>query len=535
MKLTRGGLSLRLKNQTNIPARAIQIAQIAVTVGLGGVLGIAPQAAYGDFGKIGGKLIQDPLTDARDAENLMKNHFAQKVANKMRKGFSSFAAFAKLDSAEVSTTKFKQFYQNLEVHGAVGFVHKSAAGTLVRDRFAELEISTEPRLDSFEAAQIARSIGGDLNLDENPELKIYPDRRNGVTRLAYFVNLVGDHEQAGSRVIVDANTGEIVSSISHHQEIGIQLPKLGKKKSTTPAISPYQVYQTNSACQLLSSSGAPLWLDAKRCDLVITNASVLASAGASAKQAASNSKLVLEYYQTAHGRKSFDNKGSTAVSIVNVGKNFSNAFWDSRGKIMGYGSGDGVRMGDFTKAVDVAAHEMTHGVTSETAQLEYESESGALNEAFSDYFGVVIAGETQSWVVGKKVFLDPLSKGIRNLANPASLGISYRDATGAIVKSNYPAKYTDRLTVASGKKCDQTNDNCWVHVNSTIFGHFGYRLFNSLGQAQSDRLMYTVLTQYLNPLSDMKDAASAVRTACKALYNSASCAKVDTALVAVGL
>ncbi|MBL7715257.1 MAG: M4 family metallopeptidase [Bdellovibrionales bacterium] len=523
MKLTRGGVGLRgLKNT----------AAMAGLTGVLGTWGIAP--AYGNFGS----LIQDPLTEAREAEVLMQNHFARKVANKMRKGSSSFTAFSRTASPEVSTTKFKQFYQDLEVHGAVGFVHKSAHETVVRDRFAELDISTEPRLGYFEAAQIARSAGGDLVVAEAPELKIYPDRRNGVTRLAYFIDLEGNEEEAGSRVIVDANTGEIVSQVSHHQEIsafGRPKVKAPKKKAGTPALAPIQVYQTNSSCQLLSSTGAPMWLDAKRCDLVVTNQTATATASASAKQAAANSQLVLQYYQTAHGRSSFDNKGSTAVSVVNVGKNFSNAFWDSRGKIMGYGAGDGIKMGDFTLAVDVAAHEMTHGVTSETAQLEYEDESGALNEAFSDYFGVVIASQTQNWVVGKKVFLDPKSPGIRNLANPSSLGISYRNATGAVVKAAYPAKYTDRLTVAPGTKCDRTNDQCWVHVNSTIFGHFGYRLFTAIGQAQSDRLMYTVLTQYLNPMSDMKDAASAVRTACKALYNAATCGQVDGALVAVGL
>src|SRR5690606_16433350 len=90
------------------------------------------------------------------------------------------------------------------------------------------------------------------------------------------------------------------------------------------------------------------------------------------------------------GRHGIANDGLGAVSRVHYGRNYANAFWRDSCFCMTFGDGDnGVSILPLV-ALDVAAHEMSHGVTSRTAGLVYSGESGGLNEATSDIFGTLV-------------------------------------------------------------------------------------------------------------------------------------------------
>jgi len=89
-------------------------------------------------------------------------------------------------------------------------------------------------------------------------------------------------------------------------------------------------------------------------------------------------------------RNSYDNVGSDIILNVHFGANYNNAFWD--GDELTFGDGDGTIFVNFAKSLDVVAHEFAHGVTQFTADLDYYSQSGALNESFSDVFGAAMAG-----------------------------------------------------------------------------------------------------------------------------------------------
>ncbi len=93
-----------------------------------------------------------------------------------------------------------------------------------------------------------------------------------------------------------------------------------------------------------------------------------------------------DYYKNIHGRNGIANDGRGAVSRVHYGRNYNNAFWQDSCFCMTYGDGDGRTFNPFD-SLDVAGHEMSHGVTSRTANLVYSGESGGLNEATSDIFG----------------------------------------------------------------------------------------------------------------------------------------------------
>ena len=94
------------------------------------------------------------------------------------------------------------------------------------------------------------------------------------------------------------------------------------------------------------------------------------------------------FYKSVLGRNSLDDHGMTMISSVHFGRRYNNAFWT--GEQMCYGDGDGQIFIRFTKSVDVVGHELTHGVVSNTCNLVYSNESGALNEHFADVFGTLV-------------------------------------------------------------------------------------------------------------------------------------------------
>jgi len=110
---------------------------------------------------------------------------------------------------------------------------------------------------------------------------------------------------------------------------------------------------------------------------------------ASAQRAHDGAAKVYDYYKTKFSRNGIDNNDMTMISSVHLGNNVANAYWS--GTQMMYGDGDGQILADLTLSFDVVGHELTHGVTQNTANLAYKNASGALNEAWSDIMGVSAA------------------------------------------------------------------------------------------------------------------------------------------------
>src|SRR5262249_3640550 len=139
----------------------------------------------------------------------------------------------------------------------------------------------------------------------------------------------------------------------------------------------------------------------------------------SSMRAVSNSHSILDYFSQVQGRDSYDGKSSPLVSVVHAGTGFNGAYWSLKGHFMAYGDGDGVT-GDTARALDIAAHEFTHAVTESEAGLLSLGESGALNEAYSDFFGELVEGPS-SWVIGDRLPVKAGDPGLRDLARPANL------------------------------------------------------------------------------------------------------------------
>ena len=391
-------------------------------------------------------------------------------------------------------------------------------------QLARFDIDTVPALNATAAMGIARTVTGGREIAAEPTLLILPSWKAGAAKLVYRFTIAAQGEEPGRIVDIDAHSGALLGDVSRHW-----------------TIAPVDVYATNKKCQVLESEAdelggrAPVSVDYQKCRRVVKAGVPLASADDDALAAAENSDKVLQYYWEKHSRDSFDGQGAKVNAIVHIGEKWVNAFWDSENEIMAYGDGDGQIFKPLTQSVDVAGHEMTHGVVSKTADLEYQSESGALNEGFADYFGESIEGQ-DDWVMGANLFFDASQgvNGIRNLKDPHQTTYRSRDEDGNVVARPAPATYAEIFKFEEGY-CGSHNDNCGVHMNATLIGHAGYRMVQAIGREKSDKLFYETLIHYLTNTSDFRAFGQGMRKACRALLGAQDCASVDGVLVQVGL
>jgi bacillolysin len=207
--------------------------------------------------------------------------------------------------------------------------------------------------------------------------------------------------------------------------------------------------------------------------------------------------VVYDYYKNTFNRNSFDNNGATLRSTVHYGRNYNNAFWN--GSQMVYGDGDGITFRSLSGALDVVAHELTHAVTERTAGLEYQYQSGALNESISDTFGVFL--DKGDYLIGEDVYTpNKAGDALRSLSNPGLYG-QPENMSGYV---------------------NTTSDNGGVHTNSGIPNKAAYLTISSLGTAVAEKIYYRALTVYLAPQSDFSDARAALLAAAADLYGSSS-------------
>lgn len=214
------------------------------------------------------------------------------------------------------------------------------------------------------------------------------------------------------------------------------------------------------------------------------------SKDASVNQAHDALGATFELYLKVYGRHSIDDSGLPLNASVHYGEKYDNAFWN--GEQMVFGDGDGNLFGDFTVSVDVIGHELTHGVTQYTANLDYFGQSGALNESVSDVFGCLIKqyalGQTADqadWLIGAGL-LGPTIHGdaLRSMKAP---GTAYDDPQ--LGKDPQPATMTDFVHTS--------RDNGGVHINSGIPNHAFYLVASALGGNAWDKagkIWYSTLT-----------------------------------------
>jgi Zn-dependent metalloprotease len=228
---------------------------------------------------------------------------------------------------------------------------------------------------------------------------------------------------------------------------------------------------------------------------------------ADANNAYHGADTTFRFYKEVYGRDSVDGQGLELVSSVHYGNRYENAFWDGGQMVYGDGGGGLFIAGGLTSAIDVIGHELTHGVTQYTANLEYSKQSGALNESMSDVFGSLVKqfslGQTADqadWLIGEGILEPSLGKALRSMKAPGT----------AFDGDNQPATMADYRDLPDDN--DPRNDNGGVHVNSGIPNHAFYLAATAIGGnawEKAGKIWYTALTDKLVRTSDFAASARA--------------------------
>jgi Zn-dependent metalloprotease len=226
-----------------------------------------------------------------------------------------------------------------------------------------------------------------------------------------------------------------------------------------------------------------------------------------------------DFYETTLKRNSIDGKGMRIDSFVHYGTGFNNAFWD--GGEMVYGDGDGKTFLGFTGAIDVIAHELTHGVTqySTPGGLDYVDQSGALNESISDVFGSIVKqwSKKQSvgdadWLIGQGIMAPGVGKALRSMKSPGDRSQTWDGDDQPSTMAGY---------VEGGD----------VHTNSGIPNHAFYLAAMALGGnswEKAGKIWYGALP-LLKADATFADAAHTTASVASQLFGSTEEAAVEGA------
>jgi len=237
-------------------------------------------------------------------------------------------------------------------------------------------------------------------------------------------------------------------------------------------------------------------------------------------------EMLLDAFQ----RDSLDGAGAALNATVHYGEDYDNAFWD--GTRMVFGDGDGEVFQGFTGSVSVIGHELGHGVIQSTAGLEYQGQSGALNESIADVLGVLteqhLAGQTAdqaSWLVGEGIFTDAVQgRALRSMLEP---GTAYDD--DELGKDPQPAHVRDYV--------ETQEDNGGVHINSGIPNRAFALTATALGGnawGDAGTVWYQALTGGLSATATFVEFAQATLAAAGGLGSTVEAAVRD-AWIAVGV
>ncbi|MET8645353.1 M4 family metallopeptidase [Streptomyces sp. NPDC057746] len=338
-------------------------------------------------------------------------------------------------------TRYERTYAGLPVLGGDLVVDTAASGqteqvvkaTQATVKVASLTPAVSASTAQKQALSLARAAGSQqTGADSAPRKVIWA--ADGKPTLAYET-VIGGFQDDGTpnqlHVVSDAATGKelfryqgVRNGIGNTQYSG-QVTLTTTQSGSTYTLNDgsrgghktYNLNRGTSGTGTLFSQSSDTWGNG-----TTSNA---ATAGADAHYGAATT---WDFYKSTFGRSGIRNDGKAAYSRVHYGNSYVNAFWDDSCFCMTYGDGSG--NADPLTALDVAGHEMSHGVTSNTAGLNYSGESGGLNEATSDIFGTGVefyannSSDPGDYLIGEKIDINGDGTPLRYMDKPSKDGAS---------------------------------------------------------------------------------------------------------------
>ncbi|MFB7292814.1 M4 family metallopeptidase [Actinacidiphila glaucinigra] len=431
-------------------------------------------------------------------------------------------------------TRYARTYAGLPVLGGDLVVHRDG-GRLTQDRATDATLSVPSTRPAVAAATAGRKAlaatprAGKPRAAGDPRLVVWA--ATGRPVLAWETAVAAtqpDGTPSELRVVSDARTGKELSR-SEGVKTGtgtgafVGTVPLG----TTEAGGAYQLkdgtrggHYTTDLNNTTTSGTGTLFTDADDVwgDGTVANRQ---SAGVDAHFGAG---ATWDYYQDTFGRNGIYNDGDGRYSRTHYGSNYVNAYWSDTCRCMTYGDGSG-NTHPLT-AVDVAGHEMSHGVTSATADLDYSGESGGLNEATSDIFGTMVefhanlAADTPDYLIGEEIDINGDGTPLRYMDKPSKDGDSHDYWSSSLggVDVHYssgPANHFFYL-LAEGSGPKTVGG---VDYDSPTYDGVPVP---GIGAADAAAIWYRALTTYMTSTTDYAGARTATLQAAADLFGASS-------------
>ncbi|QQS73062.1 MAG: M4 family metallopeptidase [Flavobacteriales bacterium] len=449
-----------------------------------------------------------------------------------------------VDKLGYSHQRYQQFVGGIPVFGATVAVH-SQNGQLrsMNGELLSAKVTTgdrTPSLDPQAAIESAeRYVGATSYMWGSPEMEAFIKREQhdpeasfkpkaelvyyplafpkltGELRLVYKLDVYALSPRSRQEVLVDARTGEVFASFERMHSIDEPGTAQTAYSGTRPIITyrpsasgPYQLEDHSRGGGIITYD----CLNTADYSVAIVPSNPVNDWDLGSLTANSildahwGTERTYDFYHNEQNWDSYDNNDSPMLSYVHFNlieygySNNNNAFWD--GERMTYGDGDGTTFNPLT-VIDVAGHEITHGVTENSAGLVYEDEPGALNESFSDIMGSCIEHYAKpgdfSWELGDEMSLS--GTGFRNLADPNANG--------------------DPDTYLGDYWYSGTADHGGVHTNSGVQNFWFYLLseggagtndnadvynVQGIGIEEAGDIAFRSLTMYMTSNSEYADA-----------------------------
>ncbi|MFL1894313.1 M4 family metallopeptidase [Aquimarina sp. 2-A2] len=580
---------------------------VASAIGLSFFCAEAQEKKQGDsfvqppkFMKIDGEATQN-----KSAQSILSEYIGLNHAN-------SYTKMAEqVDQLGITHKRFQQRYKGVKVEYGIAVLDaKGNKTTSLHGEYYNVDrVNTTPSISKSQALQRAINHTGAQkylwqdaqaseamnNYDTGGELVILPDFQSENEKglltnynLAYKFDIYATQPLSRGYLYIDAHTGEalyydaIIKHLGEHSNSStalktVHLPSRAEFEAATLAtgsaatrysgtqpitariigssyalrdntrgngVNTYNSGQTQSYPTTDFTDADNNWTAAEFDNAAKDNAALDAHWGA---------ERTYDYWQAIHARNSFDGAGAEIKSWVHYGSAYDNAFWN--GSVMTYGDGssngsEGNGSFDALTSLDVAAHEIGHAVTTNTANLAYQRESGGLNEGFSDIWGAAVehfakgngndlAPDASIWLIGDEIDRRTGSAALRSMSNPNSAGDP--DTYGGTYWKNPNCGFPT-----------QSNDYCGVHTNSGVLNYWFYlstvggsgtndvgSSFNvsGIGILKAAKVAYRTLSVYLSANSTFADARAGAIQSAKDLYgvDSAEEIAITNAWYAVGV
>ncbi|MBL4931964.1 M4 family metallopeptidase [Clostridium paridis] len=440
--------------------------------------------------------------------------------------------------------KFAQIINGVKVNNSIINVHFDKDGVIssINGKLQKNKTITtlgSKKVSEGDAIEVAKKQYKFKSLRNTPSAEKLIITKDDKNYEVYKVNISYKEPTIGNYdVYIEANSGQVIQSDNNIRYdgpvTGSGIDVLGKTKSlnlyqsgtsyqmkditksSTSEISTYSLNNGTTTGTLVSNSTNYFGTEPYKASV----------------SAEYNASKVIDFYKNLFIRNSLDNKGMAIESYTHYGTQYNNAFWD--GYEMVYGDGDGTTFTYLSGDLDVVGHEMTHGVISNTANLSYHNQSGALNESLADTFGVLIstydkynvaAGGTwafnsSDWVVGDDIYTPNIpGDALRSLSNPT--------------------KYGQPDNMSNYKSYSDTEAGDWggVHTNSGIPNKAAYLIAQSIGMEKTARIYYRAITSYMNADTDFAQEKNSLIQAATDLYgaNSGEISAINSAFSAIGI